>query len=85
MWALLVQSRQMAREDAPPFIPEAKLLEGLYGVRVFAPYPTQRDASNALRMFPSDTYNLKVVKVDTLSEALDNPYAFLWHGDAPDA
>jgi hypothetical protein len=82
---LVVQNKETAKEDAPPFIPDSMLMEGLWGIKVFGPYDGQKEASDALRTFyPEDGWNLAVVPLISLSEALDNPHGYLWHGDAPD-
>lgn len=89
---LLVQSKEMAKEDALPFIPLGMLMEGLWGVAAFGPYETQSQASEALRTFHQEKtyagrdseYNLSVVRMRSLSEELDNPAGALWYGDSPD-
>jgi hypothetical protein len=84
---LVVQSKTDARKDAPPFIPDSMTLIGLWGIKAFGPYPDQSSASDALRTFGDNSdeeWNLSVIPLITLSEALDNPAGYLWHGDAPD-
>jgi hypothetical protein len=83
-FVLIVQSLDMARKEAEPFIPESLLLQSLYGVIVFGPYPDVKAASAALRTFPSGEFNLKVAPLKSLSEQLDNPYGALWAGDSPE-
>jgi hypothetical protein len=83
-YVLVVQSRSTARNDAPPFVPDSMIMESLYGVQVFGPYPTVGSASKALRKFPSGWGNVKVTSLRSLTEDVENPYAALWHGDAPD-
>lgn len=82
-YVLLAQSYESARKDAGPFVPNSMVLMGMYGVKVFGPYDTQKEASNKLRMFPGN-YNLSVEPLHSLSEELDNPAGSLWWGDSPD-
>ena len=76
-YVLIVQSEQLAKEDAEPFIPDSRIMEGLYGCQVFGPYPTAYIASEALRMFPSDWGNLKVVALRQSIDEVSNPYLAL--------
>jgi hypothetical protein len=76
-YVLIVQSEYLARKDAPPFIPEVMIMEGLYGVAVFGPYPTIEIASSKIRQFPSSWGNLKVVPLQATLKEVENPYLFL--------
>lgn len=84
-YVLIVRNMDLARGDAEPFIPDNFLLKGLYGIRVFGPYDSQREASKALRSFPLvEDWQLSVLPLNSLSEDLDNPYAALMMGDSPE-
>ena len=76
-YVLVAQNYVLAKKDAPPFIPESQLLENLYGVKVFGPYPTAFIASEALRLFPSGWGNLKVVALRSKLDEVSNPYLAL--------
>lgn len=82
-YVLIVQDEVEARKDAPPFIPDSMILNGLYGVKVYGPYDSQKEASDKLKMFPDRQFNLSVVPMHSLSEQLDNPYADIFYGDSP--
>ena len=83
-YALVVQSEKLAKADAEPFIPDSLLFSGLYGIKIFGPYPNQRAASDALRTFPATEFNLSVCPLNSLSEDMDNPYGAIMCGNSPD-
>lgn len=84
MHILIVHSASVEQNlDWDPLYLGNDIFQKIDACKIFGPYSSQTDASNAGNTLDEKQYNWAVVPLIHLSEALDNPNAHLWWGDSP--